>query len=384
VGVLGEIFRAHGAEYRARFGDRMSFDQHKAMRDIEACHTPAAGRARWACPRCGKRHFTFVGCGNRHCPACGGTRAKEWLRKVSALLLPGVVYHLVTFTVPQELRRVIRSHPRELLELLMRMSAEVLLDLAANPKWLGGVPGATAVLHTWTRQGVYHPHVHFIVTGGGVDARGQWREAHPKFLVPVWALSSVFRARFRDAMGEQHPELFVKVEPKAWSLPTADGLHRSARAWVVHSKPVGSGAQTLAYLSRYVYRVALSGRAILGQGKDGRYAIRYRKSGTNAPRTMRLEPHELIRRFLQHVLPSRFCKIRHYGLHHSSKRSLLDLLQAIMAMRLGQPLPEQTEPEAIVPTCPDCQTPMVFEERIPSFSHILFATAAGITRGPPR
>jgi len=384
VGALGEIFRAHGEEYRARFETRMSRDQLKAMRDIEACHTAVAGRARWACPRCGKRHFTFVGCGNRHCPACGGTRARQWLQKHCALLLPGVVYHLVTFTVPQELRRVIRSHPRELLELLMRVSADTLLDLAANPRWLGGLPGATAVLHTWTRQGIYHPHVHFIVPGGGLDAQGQWHPAHPQFLVPVRALSRVFRARLRDALLDQYPELFARIDPKAWSLPTARHLLRSARAWVVHSKPVGSGERTLTYLSRYVYRVALSERAILGRTTDGRYIIRYRKSGSNRPRTMRLEPHELIRRFLQHVLPSGFRKIRYFGLHHSSKRPALRLLQAAMALRLGRPLPEPPDrDEPYVPACPDCQTPMIFEERIAPSTHPAFAATAGLNRGPP-
>lgn len=261
MGRLGEIFRAHGEEYRARFASRMSHDQLKAMRDIEACHTPAAGRARWACPRCGKRHFTFVGCGNRHCPACGGTRARQWLQKHCALLLPGLVYHLVTFTVPRELRRVIRSHPRELLELLMRVSADTLLDLVANPKWVGGLPGITA---------------------------------------------------------------------------------------------------------------------------DGRYTIRYRTSDTNEPRTMRLEPHELIRRFLQHVLPSGFRKIRYYGLHHSSRRPVLRLLQAAMALRLGQPLPEPpVDDDPYVPECPECQTPMVFKERIAPRDHLSFTAAAGRNRGPP-
>ncbi len=384
MGLLGEIFRAHGTEYRARFGDRMSLDQLKAMQKIEACHTSAAGRARWACSRCGKRHFTFVGCGDRHCPSCGGTRARQWLRKVSALLLPGVVYHLTTFTVPQELRRVIRSHPRELLELLMSVSAEVLLDLAANPKWLGGMPGATAVLHTWTRQWIYHPHVHFIVTGGGIDEQGRWREAHPKFLVPVHALSRVFRARLRDAIRNQYPDLVAKIDRKAWSLPTADGLHQSARAWVVHSKPVGSGEETLIYLSRYVYRVAMSERSILGRNPDGRYVIRYRQSGSNQPRTMRLEPQELIRRFLQHVLPSRFHKVRYWGLHHSSRRPALKLLQAAMALQLRVPLPSPPEQtQAYVPDCPDCGQPMVFEERIPPPAHLIFAVTAGITRGPP-
>jgi hypothetical protein len=151
MGRLGEIFRAHGPKYRARFAARMSSDQLRAMRDIEACHTPAAGSALWRCPRCGGRHFTFLGCGNRHCPACGKSAAEAWLRKHCALLLPGVVYHLITFTVPEALRRFIRSHPRELLDLLMRTSASTLLDTCANPRWIGAVPGATAVLHTWTR-----------------------------------------------------------------------------------------------------------------------------------------------------------------------------------------------------------------------------------------
>jgi len=278
---------------------------------------------------------------------------------------------------------VIRSHPRELLELLMRVSAGVLLDLAANPRWLGGMPGATALLHTWTRQGIYHPHVHIIATGGGLDEHGRWHQPHPKFLVPVQALSRVFRARLHDAMREQYPELLARVDPKAWSLPVAGSGHHSARAWVVHSKPVGSGEKTLTYLSRYVYRVALSEHAILGRAPDGRYIIRYRKSGSSRPRMMRLQPHELIRRFLQHVLPSGFRKIRYFGLHHSSKRPVLRLLQAAMAMRLGQPLPEAPEVESYVPACPDCQAPMVFEERIAPSTHLAFAATAGLNRGPP-
>lgn len=383
MGVLGEIFRAHGAAYRARFAERMSVDQLRAMRDIEACHTSAAGRARWACPSCGKRHFTFVGCGNRHCPACGGSRARQWLQKHCALLLPGGIYHLVTFTVPRELRRPIRSHPRELLEWLMRVSADTLLDLAANPQWVGGLPGATAVLHTWTRQGLYHPHVHFIVTGGGIDEQGRWRVAHPRFLVPVHALSRVFRARLHDALKEQHPELFAEVDPRAWSLPTAGSGTPSARAWVVHSKPVGAGEQALRYLSRYLYRVALSEKAILGF-RHGRYIVRYRSSDTNESRTMRLEPHELIRRFLQHVLPRGFRKIRYYGLHHSSRRPVLRLLQAAMCLHLGRPMPQPpVDNQPYVPECPDCQTPMVFEERIAPMAHLLFTVAAGRNRGPP-
>jgi hypothetical protein len=269
-------------------------------------------------------------------------------------LLPGVVYHLIGFTVPAGLRRTIRSHPRELLELLMRVSAQTLLDVCANDKWLGATPGLTAVLHTWTLQLEYHPHVHFIATGGGINARVQWIRAQDRFLVPVHALSSVFRARLRDAIREQHPQIFARVHPRVWRQ----------RKWVVHSKPVGSGQTTLAYLARYVYRVALSERAILHH--DGhRITLRYRTSGTNQPRTMRLEPNEFIRRFLQHVLPSRFTKIRYFALHHSSKRPLLKSLQAAMALQLGRPLPAPLpDEEPCVPACPDCNRPMRFEQRI--------------------
>lgn len=347
---LGEIFRAHGPEYRARFAKRMSDDQLRAMRDIELCHTPAAGEALWRCPRCGKRHFTFLGCGNRHCPACGSTRARQWLQKHCALLLPGVVYHLITFTVPGGLRRTIRSHPRELLELLMRLSAGALLDLCANPKWLGGTPGLTAVLHTWTRQFEYHPHVHFIGTGAGINEQGQWLEAHPKFLVPVRALSLVINARFRDALRERFPEIFATVKPRVWK-----------QKWVVHSEPVGPGDQALLYLSRYVYRVALSQKAILRHTSQC-IAIRYRRSRDNRPRTLRLTPHEFLRRFLQHVLPSQFRKIRYFGLHHSSKRPVLKRLQAAMALSrntaLPTPQPPITPPK---PTCPHCGIPMRLE-----------------------
>jgi hypothetical protein len=373
MGALGEVLRAHGAEYRERFAERMSADQLRVMRDIEACHTAAAGQALWRCPRCGARHFTFVGCGNRHCPGCGATRAEEWRRKHSALLLPGATYHLLTFTVPEGLRRAVRSHPRELLNVLMRVSASTLLDVCANDTWLGATPGLTAVLHTWTRQLEYHPHVHLIATGGGLDARGQWIAAREKFLVPVHALSRVFRARFRDEMQNAFPVLFAQIKPPVWRQ----------HEWVVHSKPVGSGETTLDYLSRYVYRVAVSDRAILGHSAR-RITVRYRKSGTNQPRTLRLDPCEFIRRFLQHVLPSGFRKVRSFGLHHSSKRPALRLLQAAMALRLGRPMPTVVPTKApIVPTCPACDQPMCFQRRLsPLHSATRFARATP-TRGPP-
>ena len=372
MGKLGDIFRTHGPEYRRRYADRMSSDQLRAMFAIEKCHTANAGSALWRCPSCGDGHFTYQGCGNRHCPSCGTTAATKWLQKQCALLLPGATYHLVTFTVPEQLRRVIRSNPRELLDLLMRTSSSILRDLCSEQKWVGGVPGMTAILHTWTRQGMYHPHVHFIVTGGALDKHGVWNTSHPKFLVPVFALSTIYRARLRDAIKEKHPEIFEKIKPSVW--------HRKKK-WVVHSKPVGSGEAAYRYLARYVYQVYLSEQCILSY-TDKMITLRYRDSNTKKIRTLRLEPMEFIRRFLQHVLPSRFCKIRHYGLHHSSKRKIIKQLQASMSFALGRNLPKPTEielPPSIA--CPHCKHPMIFERRFTHRQRIVFEGIS--SRGPP-
>jgi len=372
MGKLGVLFRTHGPEYRRRFAQRMSLDQLRAMHAIETCHTPEAGSALWRCTRCGHGHFTYQGCGNRHCPSCGSTAAAEWRQKQCALLLPGVTYHLVTFTVSEQLRRHIRSHPRELLDQLMRTASSTLLDLCSNTEWVGGVPGITAVLHTWTRQGEYHPHVHFIATGGALDEKGIWRPSHPKFLVPVPALSSVFRARLRDDVKENHPELFTLMKPSVWQWK---------KKWVVHSKPVGCGEKAYRYLARYVYRVFLSERAIL-QHDAKCITLRYRKSGSNKPRTMRLEPMEFLRRFLQHVLPSRFCKVRHYALHHSSKRKTIKLLQAAMAIAQGNELPASADCDDPAPiTCPKCEAAMEFEQRFTRLQRLAFERAS--PRGPP-
>jgi hypothetical protein len=287
-------------------------------------------------------------------------------------LLPGITYHLVTFTLPEQLRRPVRSHPRELLDHLMRTASATLLDMCANPKWVGGVPGITAVLHTWTRQGEYHPHVHFIITGGGLDEKGIWHSSHPKFLVPVHALSTVFRGRFRDGLKENHPELFATIKPSVWKWKNK---------WVVHSKPVGSGEHTYRYLARYVYQVFISEHSIL-RPHAGVIAVRYRKSGSSKMRTMRLKPMEFLRRYLQHVLPSRFCKVRHYGLHHSSKREKIKLLQSAMSIAAGCELPEPPICDLPPPMlCTECKVPMKFVQHFTRLQRLDFEGVS--QRGPP-
>lgn len=317
-------------------------------------------------------HWAFHSCGNRHCPACGGDDAREWLRRQEALLLP-VRYHLCTFTVPEELRRLVRSYPREGLAILYAASSATLLDVCANPKWLGARPGLTGVLHTNGRSMVYHPHVHYVATGGGLAPDGTWREAHEKFLVPVQALSAVFRARFRDELRRRLPEVFATVRAKTWT-----------RDWVVHSEPVGDGKNALRYLSRYVYRVAIADSAITAHDGDT-VAFRYRETQTKKVRRMKLPAPEFIRRFLQHVLPSGFVKVRHYGLYHPSRKRTLALVRAMLCLWRNQPIPVAPEPKEPLPPplCPRCSTPMERRERtwrpIPGPVPLLMTYA----RGPP-
>lgn len=367
---LGAIFRAHGEAYRQAFGSRMDADRFRVMQALEACHTSALGGIRWHCPRCNETLFMYRSCGNRHCPACGHADSKLWLARQQRMLLPGVTYHLVTFTLPEGLRRLIHAHPRETMPLLFKASSSALLDLCRDPRHLGGLPALTAVLHTWTRQMLHHPHIHFLASGGGLDPHGSWHETDPKFLVPVRALSVLFAARVRDLLHVRHAPLFAAVPTSVWHQP-----------WVVHSKPVGAGEQALVYLARYIFRVALADSAIL-RHNDSEVVFRYRDSESGQSRTARLDPHEFIRRFLLHVLPAGLCKVRHYGLHHSSKRKALRLLQAQLAFARQLPLPPADDPvlpPLPAPVCPHCASIML-SARVKPQPHCSANVSA---RGPP-
>jgi len=366
---LAEILRRQGAAYRARFALRMSRDQLRAMRAIGRCRTEALGGSLWACPHCGRTRYSYHSCRNRHWPSCGHEEAEAWRERQERLLVPAA-YHLVTCTVPEPLRAVVRSHPRECLPLLMRASAQGVRTLASDPRHIGGTPGITAVLHSWSRALIYQPHVHLLVTGGGLDRGGRWHSARPGFLVPVRALSPIVRAKVRDGL-KKHPEIFAKIPPSVWTTP-----------WVVHSKPVGSGRPALVYLSRYVYRVALSNRNIL-RLENGLVTFRWRDSQTGRWRRMTVPVQEFIRRFLQHVLPSRLVKVRHSGLHHPANRHRLDLARARIAEALGLPLPPRPAPGVRTrrpQRCPDCNVPLVLLDiRRPGLPFIPSVSA----RGPP-
>ena len=340
---LADIFRRHGPRYRAAFQGRMPPSHRRAMRDIEGCRTEALGGHAYRRQGCGKHIYSYHSCKNRHCPKCQNPQTTGWIQKQSALLLP-VPYFLLTFTLPQELRLLARAHQKSVYGILFRTSAASLKKLACDPKYLGGEPGMVGVLHTWTRNLAFHPHVHYLVAGGALSRDGEeWMPTTAQdYLVPVKALSLIFRAKFRRAL--QKAGLPGALPEKVWR-----------KAWVVHCLPVGSGKKAIQYLAAYVYRVALSNSRI-EKLQDGKVTFRYRKSGTRQCKRTSLEANEFMRRFLQHVLPKGFAKIRYYGFLSSTKRKRLAKLQAQLAAHSPaddehpKPAPALREPLH----CPHC------------------------------
>ena len=315
------------------------------MQDIETCRTESLGGQLYFCAQCDQQRYSYHSCKNRHCPKCQNEQANDWLKQQQDLLLP-THHFLVTFTLPAELRAVARSHQKTIYSLLFRASSAALQLLAHDPRFVGGRLGMVGVLHTWTRQLLFHPHLHYIVTGGGLTNDGRWRSSRKDFLVPVKALSRIFRAKFRDAL--KQTELFSQVPPRVW--------HKS---WVVHSEPVGTGDAAFKYLAPYIFRVAISNRR-LEKLPHGQVTFSYKESATQQLKPCTIPATEFIRRFLQHVLPPRFIKVRYYGLLSPAHRQLLqkarNLLSATFS-KLKSAVVQITEPLALL-TCPHCRGPL--------------------------
>lgn len=356
MSAIAEIFRRHAPDYRSRFAPRIPRSHLRALRDIETCRTAVRGGRAYFCPDCATTHFSYRSCKNRHCPTCQSDDASDWLWRQQALLLPGP-HFLVTFTVPQELRMLVRSNQKLLLSILFRAAFAALQLLARDPRFLGGEIGAVGVLHTWTRDLIYHPHVHFLVPAGAL-VDGDWKNPrHRGFLVPVRALSVLFRAKFRDAL--QKTDLFPSVPARTWTRP-----------WVVHSKPVGTGEKALAYLARYVFRVAITDNSIVSD-HDGVVTFRYKDSETRQLRLCSLPAEEFLRRFLQHVLPPGFVKVRYYGFFAPRNRALLDSARSLLQRRYPAPrsiapiVPRDRRPPHICPTCLRPMTVIAILRRTP-------------------
>jgi hypothetical protein len=315
VPELADIFSRHGPEYRSKFVGRMLPSHLKAMEDIENCRTESMGGQVYLCRQCEQVRYSYHSCKNRHCPKCGNDSTDLWLKKQLDLLLPEN-YFLITFTIPEGLRPLARSNQNVVYNLLFEASAQALKKLALDPKFVGGRIAMVGVLHTWGRDLSYHPHVHYIIAGGGLSPNNRWLPSGKLFFVPVKALSTIFRAKFRD--GLKKLGLLDSADQKDFKKP-----------WVVHSKPVGSGEGALKYLAPYVYRVALSNNRI-EYLDDSSVIFRYRESDSGAFCKMTLNAMEFIRRFLQHVLPDGFHKVRYYGLLSPANRKTLKILQNVL------------------------------------------------------
>ncbi len=304
--TVSQVLRRYAPQYLQCFGERMPREQKKVLQAITACRTGQLGTVRYRCAQCGESHVMGRSCGNRHCVLCQAEKSQQWLTKQTAKLLP-CPYFLITFTVPPEVQRVLRSHPREGYEALFQASSAALKTLAQNERHVGTLrPGFFGVLHTWGRDLNYHPHVHYVVAGGGLNADAtQWKPSRPNYFVPDTALATVFRAKLRDEFRARG--LFDNVDPVAWT-----------RAFIVDCKAVGDGRGTLKYLAAYVFRVAVTERRITHCNwhpdiDHARVRLLVKRSGTTKYRPLELSVMEFFRRYLQHVLPSGFHKLRHYG-----------------------------------------------------------------------
>lgn len=316
---LADIFRAFGSQYLERFGERILPSHRRALADIAACRTEVFGGQVSECTKCGHRHYAYHSCGNRSCPKCFATATGRWLERRQTELLPLSYGHAV-FTLPQSLREPARRHQKELYGALMQAAAQSLLALAADPHYIGGQIGILAVLHTWGRGMVHHPHVHCLVTAGGLTQEGEWRPARKKYLLPAQALSQIFRAKFMALARAALPEERF-----------AEDLWKSE--WVAYCKPAIQGApKVLKYLARYVHRVAISNHSIRTID-NGQIRFDSKDSQTNCWTPMTLPAEEFIRRFLQHVLPRGFNKVRYYGLLSPSHRQVFKQVQLLLADR---------------------------------------------------
>ena len=378
--TLGEIFRHYGPAYRARFGHALSTSQLQAMQAIEACRTEALGGHVYTCSSCQFTRYSYHSCRNRHCPTCQQDATQAWLAEQHTLLLP-VPYFLVTFTLPSELRAIARAHPETLYPLLFRTSAAALQQLAQDPRFLGGQIGMLGVLQTWTRDLRYHPHVHYLVPALALtpDAK-RWLVGKHDFLVHVKPLGELFRAKFRVGLGQT--PWAGQVDARAW-----------AKSWVVDCRPVGSGASALKYLAPYIFRIALSNNRIERVANEA-ITFRYTEGKTGARKRATLPVDTFIRRFLAHVLPKGFVKVRAYGLLHPSKRPLLAEVRSILALQqtaASQPR-AVAAPEALVAVpevsrCPSCGQPMQLIQTLPpkrQQERLVARVVEPSSRGPPK
>ncbi len=334
--TLADIFRQYGPAYRQKHAQRLLPSHLRAMRAIEQCRTAALGGQVYTCAQCDYVDYRYHSCRNRHCPQCQHAQAQAWLEQQKTFLLP-VPYFLLTFTLPAGLRAFARQHQRLVYDALFRASAAATQQLARDPRFIGGQLGLIGVLHTWTRDLRYHPHAHYLVPAGGLAADGTtWLPARKNFLLPVKALSRLFRGHVRQAL--QKGEGAAQIPAQVWT-----------QDWVVHCKPVGTGQTALKYLAPYIFRVALSNRRLVKLEHD-RVTFRYTASHSGQSKLCTLPVDAFIARFLQHVLPKHFVKVRYYGFFAPGQRARLAALRQQLHATTAPPVAPAPEAVTTSPT----------------------------------
>jgi hypothetical protein len=387
---VADIFRGHGAAWRAAHAGHVSRGQLQVMSAIEGCRTAALGGHVARCEACDHTQIAYNSCRNRHCPKCQGAAARDWLAEREAELLPVPYFHLV-FTLPAGIADIAYQNKAVIYDALFKASSETLLTIAADPKHLGARIGITAVLHSWGSAMTHHPHVHMIVPGGGIALDGsRWVACKPGFFLPVRVLSKLFRRLMLEKLAAAHAagklQFFGAHAHLAAAAAFAAFLAPLRKTnWFVYAKPPFAGPRAvLAYLARYTHRVAISNRRLVALDTDSvtfRYKD-YRRNGQERYRTMTLVPGEFIRRFLLHVLPKGFHRIRHYGLLASAaRRANIARARELLAAPEPPTAPDATtKATATTPTdhrppCPCCGGRMIIVETF---------ERGGGPRDPPR
>ena len=378
---LVDVVRWHGPAYMERYGASIMPSHVRALNAILHCRTPVMGGHVAACPQCGSEHLLYHSCRHRACPQCGHETTTRWIDRQRELLLPVPYFHVV-FTLPAELRRLVRSHQKALLPVLFQAAFESLARLCADTHYLGAQIGALAVLHTWTRTLEWHPHVHMLVPGGGLAPDGRMWIAAPRrrtrYLVPVQALREGFRGRLLHLARRALPDVAFPHIP--WG-----------KRWVVFAKPVVQGAaKVLEYLGRYIHKTAISDQALVALD-DRTVTFRYRDSSNHQRKTMVLPAHEFLRRFLQHVPPKGLHRIRAFGLLHPAHRDTLRRLQLLLAPQQQADAPTPVRPSRLRLPCPQCgQASLRLVRRLSPEACLAWANAiaaapkvAPVARAPP-
>ncbi len=338
---MADVLRRHGPEYLNRYRERMPSRHLQVMEAIAQCRTEALGGHKFRCTDCGVLQYRYHSCKDCHCPKCQHKESTKWMGKQQELLLR-TGYFLVTFTLPAELRELARSHQRTVYTIMFHASSEALRELAADDRFLGGRIGIVGVVHTWSGDLNYHPHIHYLVPGGALSEDGTaWLcTRYEDWIVPVRALSKLYKGKLKDRLCKAGFK--TRVPRKVWR-----------KKWVVHCKPVGTGETAIKYLAPYIYRVAISNGRIK-KLEDGRVTFLAKSNSSATHKARTVCAMEFIRRFLQHVLPKGFQKVRYYGFLHPSNRHSLYYIQNLLdVFRPNQASEQELHEEESTPACPE-------------------------------